>query len=427
MRVLWFTNIIISEAAIALDLPQTNYGGWMSSNLTALQEHAPEIKLLIASAGEKTKLISNSAISFATFRGPSPTSNCNSISDSSAREIENLIDQYRPDIIHIHGTENYYGLLDERIFKKRPILISLQGILNGCWPHYNGSISPVELRPHHKMLRELFLKDSIAIQQKYWSNIRVKNEKQSFLLGQHFTGRTDWDLSWAQALNPRMRYYHLDEVMRSEFYKINREQSLVAPFTIYCSSAAGYPMKGLHWLLRAVAILLPSFPGIQVRIADAERVFSTPHGFKARLKDREYSSYLRGLVHELGLEGVVVGLPQLNATQVAEELARAHLFCLPSLCENSPNSLAEAMLAGTPAVACHVGGIPSMLKSEEEGLLCPPADPASLASAIAFLFQNQDVAGRFAAKARSTALVRHDPIRIAQDTRNIYNELVRID
>jgi glycosyltransferase involved in cell wall biosynthesis len=123
------------------------------------------------------------------------------------------------------------------------------------------------------------------------------------------------------------------------------------------------------------------------------------------------------------LEKIVVALPQLDAAGVRAELARAHVFCLPSLCENSPNSLAEAMLVGTPCVATNVGGIPSMIVHEQSGLLCSPSDPADIAGAIQRIWSDDELAQNLSSNALQAARCRHDEKRIAKETLALYAEL----
>ena len=67
---------------------------------------------------------------------------------------------------------------------------------------------------------------------------------------------------------------------------------------------------------------------------------------------------------------------------MARELTRSHAFVISSYIENSPNSLAEAMLVGMPCVASFVGGIPSMVDDGRTGLLYPVDDVALLAAQI---------------------------------------------
>jgi glycosyltransferase involved in cell wall biosynthesis len=83
----------------------------------------------------------------------------------------------------------------------------------------------------------------------------------------------------------------------------------------------------------------------------------------------------------LGLSGRVRFLGPLPKEGVAELMRRADLFVLPSIDENLPVVLAEAMASGLPAVATRVGGVEEVL-DPDAGVLVPPRDPEALARAI---------------------------------------------
>ena len=118
-----------------------------------------------------------------------------------------------------------------------------------------------------------------------------------------------------------------------------------------------------------------------------------------------------------------MALPSLNAEQVAQELSQAELYASASLCENSPNSLGEAMLVGTPIIQTFVGGVPSILKDGEEGKLVPPYDPHALAGAIRDRFLHPEIGESMVAAARATALKRHDARANAEATLAVYREV----
>ncbi len=65
-----------------------------------------------------------------------------------------------------------------------------------------------------------------------------------------------------------------------------------------------------------------------------------------------------------------------------QELADADLLALPSFSEGTPRVLVEARAFGCPVVASDVGGIPTSVTHEVDGLLVPPRDPAALGEAI---------------------------------------------
>lgn len=85
-------------------------------------------------------------------------------------------------------------------------------------------------------------------------------------------------------------------------------------------------------------------------------------------------------------------------------LEAVDFFVLPSETEGLPMSVLEAMAHGLPIVASRIGGLPELIRDEEEGLLVPPGHAPALAAAIRRLYERpllRDKLGR-AALARAT-------------------------
>lgn len=106
--------------------------------------------------------------------------------------------------------------------------------------------------------------------------------------------------------------------------------------------------------------------------------------------DGELRAELEALARRRGLDQAVHFHGERSKPEVAELMRECDLFVLPSVFENLPCVLIEAMASGLPAVATAVGGVPELL--DGAGVLCPPADPGALATAIATALQEP---GRF--------------------------------
>jgi len=78
----------------------------------------------------------------------------------------------------------------------------------------------------------------------------------------------------------------------------------------------------------------------------------------------------------------------------------ANLFVLPSHTEGSPNVLLEAMAAGLPIIATAVGGVPEIVRNEEEALLVEKQNPKALAQAIARVLDDNRLQRQLAETAR---------------------------
>lgn len=65
------------------------------------------------------------------------------------------------------------------------------------------------------------------------------------------------------------------------------------------------------------------------------------------------------------------------------------LFVLPSLSENLPNTIMEAMACGVPCVGFEVGGIPEMIDHRENGYVAHYKDAQSLAAGMAWILDEE--------------------------------------
>ncbi len=118
---------------------------------------------------------------------------------------------------------------------------------------------------------------------------------------------------------------------------------------------------------------------------------------------------LAAQIERLALGGQVRLLGALAQDDVRRHLASAQVFvlaCQPDReggSDNLPTAIAEAMMAGVPAISTPVAGVPEMIHDGETGLLVPPRDSKALAEAVARLVANPALAREIADRARRHA------------------------
>ena len=204
-------------------------------------------------------------------------------------------------------------------------------------------------------------------------------QKEVLKLCGNVTGRTAFDKEAAKKMNPQAKYYFMNETMRGEFYEGKWNYEACKKHSIFFSQA-DYPLKGFHYLLQALEWIKEKYPDVTVNVAGNSLVnYKT---IKDKIKISAYGKYLRKLIKNLRMEEKIVFLGKLSAEEMKTQYLKCHTFVCASSLENSPNSVAEAMLLGTPIVASYTGGIPSMICHEEEGFLFKKGDIADLAESI---------------------------------------------
>jgi len=165
------------------------------------------------------------------------------------------------------------------------------------------------------------------------------------------------------------------------------------------------PVKSVGTLLEALARVRTDFPWLRLRVVG-------DGALRQRLEERASRDDLCGSVEFLGYR-----------TDVGAQLAMADAFILPSVNENQPMALLEAMGAGLACVASGVGSIPEVLS--DVGLVVPPGDVSALAAALARLAGRHSPAPHLGAAAAQRAREFYSIGRCADSHLALYDALPR--
>lgn len=140
------------------------------------------------------------------------------------------------------------------------------------------------------------------------------------------------------------------------------EVSFSSPHLVFVGRLAA--AKGLLVLWEAYQEARQAYPGLRLTIVgDGDE--------RARLDD---------CAAQCGGDLELVGYKSQD--EVAEILASADIFVLPSFAEGVPVVLMEAMASRLPVIATRITGVPELVEHGKSGLLVPPGDASALADAI---------------------------------------------
>jgi len=439
MKVLWLINLIIPQAGEALGISGIPKEGWVEGLLSAVAGTSPDIDLNVAfpvseeydgrTGTVKVSEDSDFNVTYHCFY--EDTVHPETGDATLIGRMNRILDEVRPDCIHIFGTEFPHALAmskaaTEDDFHYHPgrdrLLITFQGICAAVAADYLACL-PDEV-VSEATFRDIVKRDSIKKQQEKF-RVRAVNELEAVKRAGHLGGRTGFDRKWAARLGPEAVYHYAGEVMRPVFYEplpadIKRDVN-----TIFVAGA-DYPLKGFHILLRALKDI--NWPELKIRVAGQDIVS------KNRIRISGYGKYLGELIENCNLTGKVTFLGRISAQQMREEYLRCGMFICPSSVENSPNSVVEASLCEAPVIASRVGGIPDIIDEGTQALLyeCNARKPmdevaSSLRKCIESVKLDYERALERGRAARMRALKDHDPETVARQILDIYSEMCTED
>ena len=129
---------------------------------------------------------------------------------------------------------------------------------------------------------------------------------------------------------------------------------------------------------------------------------------------------LKPLLAKHGLEHGLQHLGKLTLPEVRACLKQSDVFMLPSIWENAPYSLLEAMSAGKAVVASDCGGVPEILRHEIDGIVAPTNDAAAFARALDRLLSDEKLRLRLGHSARSRVEARYTDEHVARRSLEVY-------
>lgn len=180
-------------------------------------------------------------------------------------------------------------------------------------------------------------------------------------------------------------------------------------FRIVCVANL-YPVKNHEGLIRGCALLARM--GVSFRLELAGRdVAGLQPGLRV-LADRE------------GIGELVEFLGVVDHLRVAELLDRADVCILASHSEGIPVALMEAMARGVPVIGPQVTGVPELVRHDVTGLLVEPADPRSIAAALARIAGDRRLGTRLAQAARARIEEAYDMRRNANQLADLYCRMI---
>jgi glycosyltransferase involved in cell wall biosynthesis len=414
MKVLWFSNTPANSSDYLNN--EITGGGWLQSLDLAIQD---KVELHVAfyypkkNTSFKFKNTTYHPISSKYWKLKSLK---NSIFNSLENENDiikfiDIINLVKPDVIHIHGTENPFASIISKI--KIPVIVSIQGNITVYRHKYFSGIEQKysEYKPLTFNLFKFVLKKSFF--QSYFLLKKMEKRELINLTKTKFVlGRTDWDRRIMKVMTNNATYFHSDEMLRDIFYQNVWNNTSIKSTLVVHSTTGNNFYKGFETICEAAIILKNKNISFQWQIAGLTENDSIVQAVKSKLGKNNFP------ISE------ILFLGGLDEKHLVNKLLESNIFVMASHIENSPNNLCEAMILGIPCISTFAGGSSSLLKDKEEGLLIQDGDPWSLAGAIIEMSENYNIALEMGKNARKRALLRHDKTIIVNGLLNIYKTVL---
>jgi glycosyltransferase involved in cell wall biosynthesis len=270
------------------------------------------------------------------------------------RIVRKIVDEIKPDVIHLFGAENaYYSSTILQFFKTYPIIVTVQGFV------YKSSDKGIFTKQRIKVEKEILENTKIAFCEAKCLGEDIKMFSPSVKLFRHFYGSYE--------VTPTAN--------------IEKKYDIVF-FARICKD------KGIKDLIEAIKLLKQKRPNIKACIIGGN-------------KENVFSEYAKSV----GLENNIEWTGFLDTREdVHKKAQEGRISVLPTYHDINPGTIIESMFLGIPVVSYD---IPSNLEINENGeviKLVEYKNIEQLAECIANLLDNQPLRDQLSVNARKRAI-----------------------
>jgi glycosyltransferase involved in cell wall biosynthesis len=365
MRVLWVCNVSpIVRPALGIN---PVLGGWLQQSFESLQPRG--IQLAVVFPGGSELRFDDNGSRYYQFK----QSNFGRLVRYDLRRLLQFAIEFQPDVVHFHGAEQSFSHEVAKWCRVAgvPYLLSIQGIVSELARHTLAGINAPKFFP--RTLLDVLAGTSPAALAR-----RLRKLGQGeFTLARGAAmvlGRTSWDKAWALLSVGNPNYLEMPELVRPQFLgdAFSRERSIRRQLFV----PQAFPFfKGAHIFFEALKMVVVKYPDVNVVIAGKKPRTGAFLGLG-------YDNFILQQASDANCDVQFVGY--VGPDDIRRILSDSSLLVLPSLCENSPASIAEALQVGLPVVASYVGGVPSLYERHPLVTLYQSDSPLMLADKIIY-------------------------------------------
>ena len=131
-HVLWINNILPEEPANILGVKSSPMGGWLMSMADEIAKY--DLTLAISSPGPVDKVKKIVGEKYSYYIIPQKY-------NKKINYWKQIIEDFKPDIIHLNGTEFNYTNNIFDVIKTEKIVLSIQGLISEYWKYYYGMLT----------------------------------------------------------------------------------------------------------------------------------------------------------------------------------------------------------------------------------------------------------------------------------------------
>ena len=387
MKILWITNMIVGDLALERGIKLTS-GQWLNAEIDNEKRDGKNELVICTSANEATELCKDNIKYIVLSHGPV---SLYSVSEEKILEWKSVFETEKPDLILVWGTEYDIGkcalIANDR---KIPALIYIQGVMSSVAENYRGGLCDKEIKAFTTLFEKIRKTTVWDLEKRQC--MRAEIERECIKLASGVVLENTWAEEQYKKISSDLKIFKSRLPIKKEFAEHNWREGEFEKHSIV-TTAANYPLKGLHKLLLAIKLLKVKYPDVKLYVPGPNNV--TTKGLRATITRSGYCRKIAKDIKKYGITENVVFVGPLSTEQYAERMRKSNVFVSASAIENHCSALREAMSAGVPCVASKVGGIPEYATHGENVSLYEFCDHESLADRICELFENEDLRRKY--------------------------------